>query len=361
MPRLNRKAVNILLTELQRRPDADPGKQAVVRDYLQQLAQQPGETITPEELRAKITYLFPDFSEFVLQQAATANAAPPPASAPASAPASPPASIPVVEVVAQASPSVVPAPSTADASLVPRRGNELAARPPAHQPVNPAVKQGAIAWRRWWWRLKWGAIALGSGCGLVALANLPAPMIRRPVAEHAPWLLTPSFMAMDHDYRRATTLVEQADQLVNQATSPQDLQLGGKLVKAAQRHLDRLPSWALGYYPYGYCSWAGCGWRFSFDEFETARKRVGRMEATLFQENNAQAQLAEIETGLNQLRQVLLGDVDPTQRVQALGQFRQQLDALQQVPSGTLAGRMARIKREGYERDWQTWSQQTSR
>jgi hypothetical protein len=168
-------------------------------------------------------------------------------------------------------------------------------------------------------------------------------------------------MAMDHDYRQATALVVQADQLVNQATSAQDLHLGGQKVKLAQRHLDRLPSSFLGDYPDDYCRWANCRWRFSSDEFEEARKQVGRMEAKVFQENNAQAQLTQIDTRLNQLQQQLINEPASVQRSQTLGQFRQQLDALRQVPSGTLAGRMAEIKIKGYERDWQTWSQAPSR
>jgi hypothetical protein len=138
MPRLNRKAVTILLTELQHRPDAEVRKQAMVRDYLQQLVQQPGEPITLEELRAKVLYLFPDFNDVVLQQAANANSAPvasaPVASAPVAATSSsaPPASFPVGEVTSS--------------------------------PSTSTVSSSTVACKQWWWRLKLGAIVLGSGC-----------------------------------------------------------------------------------------------------------------------------------------------------------------------------------------------------
>ena len=54
---------------------------------------------------------------------------------------------------------------------------------------------------------------------------------------------------MDRDYRQAIALVEQADQLVNQATSLADINLGQEKVNQAQKHLDALPVWFLGYEP----------------------------------------------------------------------------------------------------------------
>ncbi|HEY9808944.1 MAG TPA: hypothetical protein V6D13_06350 [Halomicronema sp.] len=135
--------------------------------------------------------------------------------------------------------------------------------------------------------------------GLVWLVNLPFPMIRKPVANVAPLLLLPSYIQMDQDYKKATALVEQADQLVNKATSGADIEMGEQKVKKAQEHLDRLPVWFLGYEPKFYCSWFACSWRFTFDEFERARKNIGRMEAIVFQEKNAQTQLNLAETELN--------------------------------------------------------------
>ena len=55
--------------------------------------------------------------------------------------------------------------------------------------------------------------------GLIGLVNLPYPMIRKPVAKIAPILLLPSYMSMDRNYREAIAHVEQADQLINNATS----------------------------------------------------------------------------------------------------------------------------------------------
>ena len=51
-------------------------------------------------------------------------------------------------------------------------------------------------------------ILIGVPVGIVSVANLPYPMIRRPVAEAAPILLLPSYMNMDTNYRQAISSVE---------------------------------------------------------------------------------------------------------------------------------------------------------
>ncbi|MGF1459518.1 MAG: hypothetical protein ACFBSG_10880 [Leptolyngbyaceae cyanobacterium] len=53
-------------------------------------------------------------------------------------------------------------------------------------------------------------------------------MIRWPVAKTLPIVLLPSYFSMDHHYRQAIANVTQADQLINQATSAQDIALRGR-------------------------------------------------------------------------------------------------------------------------------------
>lgn len=103
-------------------------------------------------------------------------------------------------------------------------------------------------------------------------------MIRRPVAKTAPILLLPSYLKMDRNYRGAIAKVEQADQLVNRATSSADLKLGQEKVNQAQKHLDALPVWFLGYEPKMYWTMFSFGWKFTLDEFEAARAKIGRDE-----------------------------------------------------------------------------------
>jgi hypothetical protein len=152
-----------------------------------------------------------------------------------------------------------------------------------------------------WNTIKVGTIAIVGTVGGLWFLNLPYPMIRYPVAKTVPIVLLPSYISMDSNYRQAIANTEQADQLVNQATSTADLELGELKLKEAQKNLDALPVWFLGYYPNFYMGWFQWGWRFTLDEFEQARKNVGRMEARVFQEKNAQKLLDQSDQAISEL------------------------------------------------------------
>ncbi len=204
--------------------------------------------------------------------------------------------------------------------------------------------------------LKWVPVAIAGAAGVAAVVwvlNLPYPMIRGPVSKTIPVVLLPSFMSMDHNYRQAISLVEQADQLVNNATSQADFELGTEKVKGAQKSLDRLPVWFLGYYPERYCSLFGCSWRFTLDEFETARKAIGRMEATLFQQQNAQTQLWEVETALTKAKQQYQQATNLTQKQEAIAAWQSAIDRLVEIPPATLASQMAQPKLTAAMRDFE--------
>ena len=108
---------------------------------------------------------------------------------------------------------------------------------------------------------------------------------------------------MDRNYRSAIALVEQADQLVNRATSKADLELRREKVNRAQKHLDALPVWFLGYEPQMYRTFFSFGWKFTFDEFEAARTKIGRMDAIIFQEINAIDKLTQAQQEIQQAKQ----------------------------------------------------------
>lgn len=222
---------------------------------------------------------------------------------------------------------------------------------------NPKVlKQAAKANRppsALWNSIKFGAIAVGGIAGGIWFLNLPYPMIRYPVARMMPMVLLPSFMSMDHNYRQAIATTEQADQLVNNATSSADFDLGATKVKTAQKHLDALPVWFLGYYPSAYCGWFGCSWRFTLDEFQQARKDVARMDARLFQEKNAQTQLQKSDTEVNSAKRSYQAAPNQAKKEDAIAQWQQGMDQLEEVPDETLAGRTAQTKLKAYERDFQ--------
>lgn len=188
--------------------------------------------------------------------------------------------------------------------------------------------------------------------GGVWVLNLPYPMIRWPVAKVAPIVLMPSYVSMDHSYRQAIALVEQADQLINQATSPADLDIGAEKATAAQKHLDRLPVWFLGYFPQTYCTWVQCSWRFTLDEFEAARKLVGRIDATLFQEKNALTLLEQGTAEVEQAKQQYQNADTVEAKTAAATLWQRGMDKLNEIPAATLAGRMAQTKLDAYSRDF---------
>ncbi|XHX77925.1 MAG: hypothetical protein RBJ76_26405 [Stenomitos frigidus ULC029] len=196
-------------------------------------------------------------------------------------------------------------------------------------------------------------VGIAGLAGGIWLLNLPYPPIRWTVARVAPIVLMPSFISMDKNYRQAIATTEQADQLVNRATSAADLELGTTKVQTAQKSLDALPVWFLGYYPQTYCGLFQCSWRFTLDEFQGARKEVARMDAKLFQENNAQTQLNQADQALGTAKQQYQEAPNAAEQQAAIAQWQQAIDQLHQIPDQTLAARMARPKLMAYERDFQ--------
>ncbi len=179
-------------------------------------------------------------------------------------------------------------------------------------------------------------------------------MIRLPVAKTAPILLLPSFISMDHHYRGAIAAVEQADQLINKATANTDIERGGEKVAEAQQHLDSLPVWFLGYYPQMYCGFVGCGWRFTLDEFQTARTQVARMDAKVFQEKNAFKLLTQAENALNAAKLQYQRSKNAQEQQSAIASWQSAIDQLEQIPRETAySGQSAQNKLKAYKRDFE--------
>ncbi len=202
-------------------------------------------------------------------------------------------------------------------------------------------------------KIAWIPAALVGMAGIVWVANLPYPMIRKPVSRIAPIILIPSYINMDYNYREAIANVEQADQLINKATSSADINFGAEKVVLAQKHLDELPVWFLGYYPERYCTFFSCSWKFTLDEFETARKQVGRMEAKVFQEKNAQTLLTEAEQTIATAKQQYLEAATSTEKNEAIANWQTGIDKLAQIPPTTVAAKMARPQLAATKRDFQ--------
>ncbi len=200
-------------------------------------------------------------------------------------------------------------------------------------------------------KLIWAAVLLGIPVGAVWVANLPYPVIRRPVARTAPILLVPSYMSLDENFRQAIASVQQAQQLIDNPTSPADLDMGEKKVKEAQKHLDALPIGFLNDLPEYKYWWYDS--RFSIYGFNSARTKVGQLEAKVFQEKNAQTLLTDSELALNKAKQQYQQAATPTDKQIAIASWRSAIDQLKQVPGSTLAGKTTQAKLESYQRDFQ--------
>ena len=206
------------------------------------------------------------------------------------------------------------------------------------------------------WLLPKVAVAMAALSGGIWVLNLPYPMIRRPVARTAPILLLPSFISMDRNYRAATAKVEQADQLVNRATSMADLELGQKKVSEAQGHLDKLPVWFVGYEPRVYMNFFRVGFMFTLDEYRAAREDIGRMEAVVFQETNAMNELVRAEETIAEAKQTYQNATDETTKQSSLSNWQIGMDGLEELPSRTLAAKQAKTKLKAYYRDFKAVS-----
>ena len=216
-------------------------------------------------------------------------------------------------------------------------------RPHKLTPSTAKAKRGVVS------KIIWAAMLIGVPVSVVWMANLPYSVVRRPVARAAPLLLLPSYMSMDSHYRQAIASVEQANQLIDNATSPADLDLGEQKVKETQKHLDALPVWFLDDWPQ-YTYWFG--WRFSLYEFQTARARIGQLEAKVFQEKNAQTLFMQGENALNIAKQQYQQASTPADKQAAIAAWQAAIDQLEQIPSQTLAEKTAQKKLDAYKRDF---------
>jgi hypothetical protein len=204
--------------------------------------------------------------------------------------------------------------------------------------------------QRWLKRLIGIGLIAGIPVGAIWVANLPYPVIRRPVAKAAPMLLLPSYAQYDHNYRQAISLVEQAEQLVNAPTSAADIDLGAQKVEQAQAYLDNLPLYFLNDFPeYDYWWYR---WQFSPYQFNQSRAQIGTLTAKVFQEQNAQTALQDAEEALQAGQQSYQQSQTAADRSSAIATWQAALDQFAQISNQTLAGRAAQQKLTAYERDF---------
>lgn len=198
------------------------------------------------------------------------------------------------------------------------------------------------------------ALAVGIPAGFVWLVNLPYPPIRRPIARSAPLLLLPSYIRFDNQFKGAINQVEQAKQLIDQSTSLADLKRGEEKLEQANENLNRLPIWlesewrdvagANSWYVFAYTA-AG---------FNLARAEVGRLQAKLFQEQNAETTLLEAEKQIVTAKQQYATAQNLLAQQTAIGQWQSAINQFAQIPPETLAGRLAPSKLEAAQNEFET-------
>jgi len=181
--------------------------------------------------------------------------------------------------------------------------------------------------------------------------NLPYAPIRRPIARNAPVLLLPSYMNVDQNFREAIALVEQSTQLIDNATSFADIEMGAQKVVEAQAKLDALPLDLTSYWPDRYYWYS---WRFSPIAFNGARAEIGRLQAKVFQEQNANTVLTDAEQALTQAKQDYQFASDDMAKQAAITAWRVALSQLEMVPAQTLAGDIARQRLQPEQDEFQT-------
>lgn len=218
--------------------------------------------------------------------------------------------------------------------------------------ATPLYARSTVRPRRFLRKLTGIALLIGIPAGVLYVVNLPYAPIRRPIADSAPILLLPSYMSMDHSYRQAIALTEQAEQLIDRPTSPADLELGSQKVQEAQAHLDKLPvnllDWRLDDDYWWYDSY------LTRTSFNAAREEVAGLQAKVFQEQNAQNQLTQAQQAIATAKAQYQQATTLVDRQTAATTWQAALDQLAQVPQQTLAGRTARQELEAGRRDWRS-------
>ncbi|HLP87289.1 MAG TPA: hypothetical protein VK184_01630 [Nostocaceae cyanobacterium] len=184
-------------------------------------------------------------------------------------------------------------------------------------------------------------VILGIPAGVIWIANLPYPAIRRPVAKNASFLLAPSYINIDNSYRQALISLEQAEQLIEKATSSADLTLGEERLQEAKKYLDQIP---INLIDDWYEQYKWYDWRFSVYNYNTSRQKVGFLQAKVFQEKNAQTLLTNSTQSLNQVKQQYQQAATDTDKQIAVSGWRVALNQLEQIPRDTLAGQTARTQ-----------------
>ncbi|AUC61177.1 hypothetical protein AA637_08390 [Cyanobacterium sp. HL-69] len=196
-------------------------------------------------------------------------------------------------------------------------------------------------------------IGLGIPIGFLYIVNLPYAAIRRPINNHAPVLLLPSQIIVENNFKKALNLTEQAEQLIDSATDFSDLELGSQRLQEGKIYLDNIPIVAqndlMGY------SGSRSLYRSSFSgsRFVEMRRKVGELEAKIFQGNNAKTTLNRLENQLTEIKNQYQNSNSDTERRQIIQQWRTMLNEFNLISPSTFAGTIAQQKLVAHQLDFE--------
>ena len=201
---------------------------------------------------------------------------------------------------------------------------------------------------KWMGKLISLSLLVGIPSAILYIINLPYPAIRQPVSRTVPFLLLPSQINIENNFKRSLELIEQAEQLIERPTSASDIEQGAQRLKEGKDSLDAIPLNSVD----EWIDYGGYGWRFSRYRFQQIREQVGRLEAKVFQEKNAQSLLVMGEQELITVKTAYQQAASPTDKQAAARLWRSTLDKMEEIPDRTWAGKSAQQKLNSYEREF---------
>jgi len=188
--------------------------------------------------------------------------------------------------------------------------------------------------------------------GIVGIANIPHPSLRRSVAQTIPSLLLPSYLQIERNYQRAIAASDRAEELLQGADDPAELEQASQQFEAAKNNFQALPLEFLREFSQ-YQAW-GYSWQFSAVEFEGHLAKLERLENALEQERQARKLLFDLEQMQKTAKWDYLQAWTQTDKKAAIASWQVALDRLAQMPLHTLAGRAGQAKLATYEQEFQT-------
>nr|WP_069790577.1 hypothetical protein [Cyanobacterium sp. IPPAS B-1200]OEJ78880.1 hypothetical protein A5482_12390 [Cyanobacterium sp. IPPAS B-1200] len=163
----------------------------------------------------------------------------------------------------------------------------------------------------------------------------------------------PSQIIVENNFKKALNLTEQAEQLIDNATDFPDLELGSQRLQEGKIYLDNIPIIAqqelMGYggSRFFYRS------SFSGSQFLEMRRKVGELEAKIFQGNNAKTTLNRLETQLTEIKNQYQNSNSDQERRQIIQQWRTMLNEFNLISPSTFAGTIAQQKLVAHQLDFE--------